>query len=154
MVGLLSAPRMSTYLTACNSDVEAAVELYRWNLDISMALFESIHYLEVATRNKIDVALTGLAGRLVAEAVAGQAARFDLFARLKHRPFPGGRLLRMPTLALAMLFVLRVYSLLAQVLYPPPVTLLLAYLLTIQTEACRGIFSELLQHKVLCIVYL
>ncbi|MEY4265904.1 MAG: hypothetical protein RIS90_439 [Pseudomonadota bacterium] len=50
------------------------------------------------------VALTGLAGRLVAEAVAGQAARFDLFARLRHRTFPGGRLLRMPTLALAMLF--------------------------------------------------
>jgi len=51
MVGLLSAPRMSTYLGACNDDVEDAVELYRWNLDISMALFESIHYLEVATRN-------------------------------------------------------------------------------------------------------
>jgi hypothetical protein len=62
MVGLLSAPRMSTYLTACNSDVEKAVELYRWNLDISMALFEPIHYLEVATRNTIDDALMKLAG--------------------------------------------------------------------------------------------
>jgi gamma-glutamylputrescine oxidase len=40
----------------------------------------------------------------VAEAVAGQAARFDVLARLKHRPFPDGPLLRMPTLALAMLF--------------------------------------------------
>lgn len=62
MVGLLSAPRMSTYLGASGGDVEKAVELYRWNLDISMALFESIHYLEVATRNRIDVALTALAG--------------------------------------------------------------------------------------------
>lgn len=62
MVGLLSAPRMSTYLSASGKDVERAVELYRWNLDISMALFESIHYLEVATRNRIDVALTALAG--------------------------------------------------------------------------------------------
>lgn len=62
MVGLLSAPRMSTYLSACGSDVERAVELYRWNLDISMALFESIHYLEVAARNRIDGALTALAG--------------------------------------------------------------------------------------------
>ena len=48
------------------------------------------------------VALSGLAGRIVAEAVAGQAERLDLFARLPHTTFPGGRLLRMPTLVLAM----------------------------------------------------
>lgn len=62
MIGLLSAPRMSTYTQACAGDVEAAVELYRWNLDISMALFESIRYLEVGTRNRVDAALTDLAG--------------------------------------------------------------------------------------------
>ncbi len=50
------------------------------------------------------VALTGIAGRVVAEAVAGQHERFDLFARLPHATFPGGRLLRTPTLALAMLW--------------------------------------------------
>ncbi len=50
------------------------------------------------------VALTGLAGQLVAEAVAGQAERFDVYARLKHRAFPGGALLRTPTLALGMLW--------------------------------------------------
>ncbi|MCU0932240.1 MAG: FAD-binding oxidoreductase [Serpentinimonas sp.] len=50
------------------------------------------------------VALTGLAGKLVAEAVAGQAERFDVFARLRHRDFPGGPLLRTPSLALGMLF--------------------------------------------------
>ncbi len=48
------------------------------------------------------LALTGMAGRLVAEAMAGDAGRFDTFARLKHRPFPGGRLLRMPALVLGM----------------------------------------------------
>jgi len=62
MIGLLSQARMSTYVTACSGNVEDAVELYRWNLDISMALFEAIHYLEVATRNRIDDALTQLAG--------------------------------------------------------------------------------------------
>ncbi len=46
------------------------------------------------------VALTGLAGRLVAQSVAGQAERFDVFAKLKHRNFPGGPLLRMPSLVL------------------------------------------------------
>jgi gamma-glutamylputrescine oxidase len=48
------------------------------------------------------LALTGLAGRLVAEAITGQASRFDVFARLRHRPFPGGRALRTPALVLAM----------------------------------------------------
>ena len=50
------------------------------------------------------VALTTLAGDLVAEAVAGQASRFDVFARLQHHRFPGGALLRTPTLALGMLW--------------------------------------------------
>ncbi len=52
------------------------------------------------------LALTGMAGRLVAEAVAGQAERFDLFARLRHRNFPGGAWLRTPGLALAMWYQL------------------------------------------------
>jgi gamma-glutamylputrescine oxidase len=50
------------------------------------------------------MSLTGLAGKLVAEAVAGTAERFDVFARLPHRDFPGGRLLRRPSLVLAMLY--------------------------------------------------
>ncbi|SCC91558.1 Gamma-glutamylputrescine oxidoreductase [Thiomonas sp. X19] len=50
------------------------------------------------------LALTGLAGQLAAEAIAGQAERFDLFTRLRHRPFPGGDLLRTPALVLGMLW--------------------------------------------------
>ncbi len=37
------------------------------------------------------IALTGLAGKLVAEAIAGTAERFDVFARIPHRDFPGRR---------------------------------------------------------------
>ncbi|PQO23519.1 FAD-dependent oxidoreductase [Rhodobacteraceae bacterium WD3A24] len=48
------------------------------------------------------VALATLAGRIVAEAVAGQAGRFDLMARLPMPRFPGGPRLRTPLLALAM----------------------------------------------------
>jgi gamma-glutamylputrescine oxidase len=48
------------------------------------------------------VALTLLAGRLVAEAIAGDASRLDVFARLRHHPFPGGRALRTPLLVLGM----------------------------------------------------
>ncbi len=48
------------------------------------------------------LALTGIAGRIAAEAMAGSAERFDLFAKLKHRNFPGGGLLRTPGLVAAM----------------------------------------------------
>ena len=48
------------------------------------------------------VASTGLAGRLVAEAIRGQSERLDLFAKIPHAPFPGGRALRTPLLVLAM----------------------------------------------------
>ena len=50
------------------------------------------------------VALTGLAGRIIAEAIAGQAERFDLFARIPHKKFHGGRALRLPLLVLSMLW--------------------------------------------------
>ncbi|PSJ47554.1 FAD-dependent oxidoreductase [Zobellella endophytica] len=48
------------------------------------------------------IALTGMAGTLMAEAIAGSAERFDLFGRIPHHDFPGGRLLRTPALVLAM----------------------------------------------------
>lgn len=35
------------------------------------------------------ITFTHLIGRLLAEVIAGQAARFDAFARLPHYPFPG-----------------------------------------------------------------
>jgi gamma-glutamylputrescine oxidase len=50
------------------------------------------------------VALTGMAGRVVAEAIAGHAERFDLMARIPHRAFPGGAFLRHPAQILGMLW--------------------------------------------------
>jgi gamma-glutamylputrescine oxidase len=48
------------------------------------------------------VVASGLAGRVIAEAIRGQAGRLDAFARIPHRPFPGGRMLRTPLLVAAM----------------------------------------------------
>jgi gamma-glutamylputrescine oxidase len=48
------------------------------------------------------VAMATLAGRLMAEAVAGTAERFDLMANLPQPRFPGGGALRWPLLVLAM----------------------------------------------------
>lgn len=84
---------------------------YVWGgfVDISMnrapdfgRLGDNLYYLQGFSGH--GVALTGLAGQLVAEAIEGQASRFDVYARLKHRRFPGGPLLRTPSLALGMLW--------------------------------------------------
>jgi gamma-glutamylputrescine oxidase len=84
---------------------------YVWGgfVDISMnrapdfgRLGDNLYYLQGFSGH--GVALTGLAGQLVADAVAGQAGRFDVFARLQHQKFPGGSLLRTPSLALGMLW--------------------------------------------------
>lgn len=48
--------------------------------------------------------LTGIAGKLVAEAIAGTAERFDVFTRIPHQDFPGGAMFRRPALVLAMLW--------------------------------------------------
>ena len=50
------------------------------------------------------LALSGLAGQLVAQAVYGTASRFDLLANMPHRAFPGGPAWRMPLLVLGSLY--------------------------------------------------
>ncbi len=48
--------------------------------------------------------VTTLAGELIAEALAGTAARFDVMASLPKRPFPGGKWLRRPLATLGLLW--------------------------------------------------
>ena len=84
---------------------------YHWggHLDLTMnrapnfgRLAPNVWYLQGFCGH--GVALTGVAGRLAAEAIAGTSERFDIFARIPHREFPGGALLRRPALVLAMLW--------------------------------------------------
>jgi gamma-glutamylputrescine oxidase len=63
---------------------------------------DNVYYLQGFSGH--GVALTGLAGRLAAQAIAGQAERLDVFARMQHRSFPGGRWLRTPSLVLGMAY--------------------------------------------------
>jgi gamma-glutamylputrescine oxidase len=65
-------------------------------------LESDVYYLQGFSGH--GIALTGLAGKLAAEAIAGDAERFDVFAHIPHRNFPGGTLLRRPALVLAMLY--------------------------------------------------
>ena len=82
---------------------------YAWGgiIDISMSrapnfgrLEPNVYYLQGFSGHGMSLASFG--GKVVAEAIAGQAERFDVYARLKHHAFPGGKLLRRPTLVLAM----------------------------------------------------
>ncbi len=50
------------------------------------------------------VAMATLAGQIAAQAVAGQAERFDVFSQVPSQKFPGGMRLRSPLLVLAMLW--------------------------------------------------
>jgi len=50
------------------------------------------------------VAMATLAGKVMAEAVAGQAERFDIMAAVPSPAFPGGASLRWPLMVLAMLW--------------------------------------------------
>lgn len=65
-------------------------------------LERDVYYLQGFSGH--GMALTGLAGMLVAEAIAGTGERFDVFTRIPHRAFPGGAPLRRPALVLAMLY--------------------------------------------------
>lgn len=46
------------------------------------------------------VTSTHLAGKVIADAIQGQAGRFDVFASLPQYPFPGGRTFRIPFTAI------------------------------------------------------
>jgi len=50
------------------------------------------------------VAPTHMSAKLVAEAISGQAERYDVLATIKHSPFPGGRYLMQPAYTLGMLY--------------------------------------------------
>ena len=100
----MQARMVETFPQLTNTKVE-----YTWGgfVDISMnrapdfgRVAPNIYYLQGFSGH--GVALTGLAGKLVAEAISGQASRFDVFAKIPHHDFFGGKLLRTPALVLGM----------------------------------------------------
>ncbi|MBA4291173.1 MAG: FAD-dependent oxidoreductase [Pseudomonas sp.] len=63
----------------------------------------NVYYAQAYSGHGVNA--THLAGKLLGEAIAGQASSgFDLFAKVPHMTFPGGKHLRSPLLALGMLW--------------------------------------------------
>ena len=84
---------------------------YAWGGTLAITLKRMPHFGRLAPNLVFAHGYSGqginmatLGGKLVAEAVAGQAERFDWMANLKTPKFPGGTLLRYPGLVAGMLW--------------------------------------------------
>jgi gamma-glutamylputrescine oxidase len=84
---------------------------YNWGGLVDITLNRAPHFGRLAPNvyflqgfSGHGVALAGIGGALLAQAIAGTAERFDVFARIPHRDFPGGTHLQRPALVLAMLY--------------------------------------------------
>jgi gamma-glutamylputrescine oxidase len=76
---------------------------YAWSGNFALTLTRFPHVGRLSTTVYFShgdsghgVTTTHLLGRILGEAVAGIATRFDVFANLPYYPFPGGKVLRVP----------------------------------------------------------
>jgi len=63
---------------------------------------ENIYYIQAYSGH--GVAPTHIMARVIAEAIAGKPRRLQMMSKIRHWPFPGGRYLRRPGMALGMLY--------------------------------------------------
>ncbi|ODC04697.1 gamma-glutamylputrescine oxidoreductase [Terasakiispira papahanaumokuakeensis] len=102
IMSLVRPKMLKTFPQLAQIDIE-----YAWTGNFLMTLSrlpqmgrlgENIYYSQGCSGH--GVTFTHVAGRVLAEAIQGQYDRYDAFAQLKHYPFPGGRLFRVPFTAL------------------------------------------------------
>ena len=84
---------------------------YEWsgNLAISVRRMPQMGKLEgnvlyISGYSGHGVAPTHIMGRILAEAIGGNTERFDIMNKMQHLPWPGGKLLRRPAMALGMMY--------------------------------------------------
>ena len=65
-------------------------------------LTDNVYFIQAYSGH--GVAPTHMMARITAEHIAGESKRFDMMAKIRHWPFPGGRFLRRPGMALGMLY--------------------------------------------------
>ena len=82
---------------------------YGWGGTLAITRSRMPHFARVAPNilsasgySGHGISMATLAGKLAAEAIAGQAGRFDVMASVPTARFPGGALLRWPALVLGM----------------------------------------------------
>jgi len=89
---------------------EARVE-YAWGGFLDITMNRAPHFGRLAPNAYFvqglsghGMVISGIAGKLVSEVIGGTAERFDMYAKIPHRDFPGGTYFRRPALVLAMLW--------------------------------------------------
>jgi gamma-glutamylputrescine oxidase len=89
---------------------EARIE-YAWGGFLDITLNRAPHFGRLGPNaffiqglSGHGMVISGMAGKLIGEVIGGTAERFDLFTRIPHHNFPGGRIFRRPALVLAMLW--------------------------------------------------
>ena len=100
-------PMLEVYPQLADTPIDFA-----WGGTLAVTLNRMPHFGRLGRHNTYfaqgysgqGVAMATLAGRLIAEALAGEAERFDLFGRIPTRSFPGGALLRWPGMVLGMTY--------------------------------------------------
>jgi gamma-glutamylputrescine oxidase len=82
---------------------------YAWSGTVGITRTRMPHFGKLSPRvffahgySGHGVALSSLGGKLMAEAVMGNAERFDVIARVPSQKFPGGAMLRKPLVAAAL----------------------------------------------------
>lgn len=84
---------------------------YAWNGQMGIGLNRmpqlgnlapNIYYIQAYSGH--GVAPTHMMARITAQAISGEDERFAMMSKIRHWPFPGGRYLRRPGMALGMLY--------------------------------------------------
>lgn len=104
IAGFVRQPMLRVYPQLANTRIDFA-----WGGTLAVTLNRMPHFGRVGNRvyyaqgySGQGVAMASLAGKLIADALAGEAESFDLFGKIPTRSFPGGALLRWPGLVLGM----------------------------------------------------
>ncbi len=107
IAAFVSKPMLQVYPQLADTRID-----YAWGGTLAVTLNRMPHFGRLGN-NRIyfaqgysghGVAMATLAGKLIADALAGEAENFDLFGRIPTRSFPGGDLLRWPGLVLGMTY--------------------------------------------------
>ncbi len=105
IAGFVRKPMLQVYPQLADTRID-----YAWGGTLAVTLNRMPHFGRLGNNNTYfaqgysgqGVAMATLAGKLIADAVAGEAENFDLFGKIPTRSFPGGDLLRWPGMVLGM----------------------------------------------------
>lgn len=106
IAALVSKPMLQVFPQLASARIE-----YAWGGTLGITLNRMPHFarlsgniLTASGYSGHGVAMATLGGKLAAEAIAGQAEKFDLMASVPTPEFPGGTALRWPLLVAGMLW--------------------------------------------------